>query len=69
MSIQCNVISLLGRLQDMITFAIVRGKQMKVLKKNLLNLEFLTQKEHKIQKQPLRGILQKKPLEQKPLLK
>ena len=33
MSVQCNIISLIGRLQDIITFVILKCKQMKTLKK------------------------------------
>ena len=32
---------------------------MKILKKKLLDLKFLTHKDHKIQKKPLRGVLEK----------
>ena len=33
MSVQCNIISPIGRLQDIITFVIVRCRQMEVSKK------------------------------------
>ena len=58
MSVQCNIIGVIGRLRDIITFVIVTCRQMKIFKK-LLNLEILTQKEHKTQRQSLRHILQK----------
>ena len=34
MSIQCNIKSFIGHLQDITTFVIVRCRQMKILKKN-----------------------------------
>ena len=33
MSVQCNIISLTGHLQDIITFIIIRCRQTKILKK------------------------------------
>ena len=57
-SVQCNVINFIGRPQDIITILIVGCRQMKTLKK-LLHLEFLIHKEHKIQKQQLKGVWQK----------
>ena len=41
---------------------------MKMLGKNSFDLEFLTHKQHKIQKQPLGGVLQKLPCDKKSLL-
>ena len=66
--VQCNIIDAVGRLQDIITFVIVRCRQMKIFKK-LIDLEILTHKENKIQRQPLRRVLQKYPFYKKPLLK
>ena len=53
MSVQCNIIGVIGRLQDIITFVIVTCRQLKIFKK-LLNLEILTHKEHNTQRQSLR---------------
>ena len=47
MYVQCNIISLIGHLQDIITFFIARYRQMKMLKE-LLDLELLSRKEHKM---------------------
>ena len=58
MSVQCNIIGVIGRLQDIITFVIVTCRQLQIFKK-LLNLEILTHKEHNTQRQSLRHILQK----------
>ena len=58
MSVQCNIIGAIGRLQDIITFVIVTCRQLQIIKK-LLNLEILIHKEHNTQKQSLRHILQK----------
>ena len=44
------------------TFVVIAGfRQMKILNKETTDLKFLTHKEHKMQKRPLRDILQKEP--------
>ena len=53
-----NTTSLAGFLQDINTFIVAGYRKMKILKK-LLVLKFLTQEEHKIQKQLLRKLFQK----------
>ena len=68
MSGQCNRKTLKGHLQDIITFIIIKCRQMKILKKKLSDLEFLTHKEQKTQKQPL-SVLQIWPFDKKCLLK
>ena len=67
MSGQCNRKTLIGHLHDIITFIIIKCRQMKILKK-LSDLEFLTHKEQKIQKQPL-SVSQIWPFDKKCLLK
>ena len=66
---QCNIMSLIDRFQDIITFGIVRYRQMQILKEQLLGLVLLIHKEHITQKQLLTGVLQKQPLNKKPLPK
>ena len=50
--LQCNIINLKSFLQYVSTFVNVRCRQIKKLKKKLLELEFLNHKKNKIQKQP-----------------
>ena len=52
MSIQCNIKSFIGHLQDITAFVIVRCRRMN----ELLDFEFLTLKKPKINKEPLRDV-------------
>ena len=54
----CNIINITGLLQGITTFVIAGCMQVKILEKTA-DLEFLTHKQYKIQKQPLIFVLQK----------
>ena len=58
MSVQCNIIGLIGIPHGITTIVIVRFKQMKIMK-TLSDAEFQTQKERKTQKHPLTEVLLK----------
>ena len=61
MHIHCNITSHVLSVQDITPLVIVGCKQMKILEK-ILDLEFLTKRQHKIEKQPLKNPIAKKPL-------
>ena len=64
MHVHCNITSIIGPLQDITTFVMKGCLQTKILEK-LLDLNFLTHKQYKIQKQSLVGVLQKQPFDKK----
>ena len=69
MPVRDNIIYTTGLFQNITKLGNVRCRKLKIMKKILLDLEFLTHKEHKIQKPPLRRVLQKLQFDKKPFLK
>ena len=60
MPAQGNIIILIGRFQNIAKFVEVGGLEtIKDIEKDMLDFQFLTHKEHKLQKEELRRALQK----------